>query len=221
MTTTPWSVLSAGFDAALRSRAGERRIARGDVLFARGSSPDAFYCIEKGRLRVSVSGHNGREAVIGMLEAGQWFGEVSLFTGAPRLYDTRATETTDVLVVSASTFHGLVMDHPAFLLELTRLISSRYRLALDWIDETILLPLPVRLARRLIAATAIHGHPAGHRDPVSLRISQEDLSHMLGVSRQSVNRQLKEWEARSILRLEYGAVTLLDQDALQALALAA
>jgi CRP-like cAMP-binding protein len=215
MTPTSWGALSPGFDAKLRSMAGERRVQRGDILFPHGSPPDAFYCIEKGRLRVSVCGPSGREAVIGMYDAGQWFGEVSLFTGAPHLYDTRAIETTDVLVVSAAAFHRIVADHPDFLLELTRLISLRYRLALDWIDETILLPLPVRLARRLIAAAAIHGHPVRHRDPVSLRISQEDLSHMLGVSRQSVNRQLKEWEAKAILRLKYGAVTLLDQAALQ------
>ena len=165
-----------------------------------------------------------------MYEPGQWFGEVSLFTGAPHPYDTRAVELTDVLVVSAAAFHRLVAERPAYLMELTRLVSMRCRLALDWIDETILLPLPMRLARRLIAAKETYGqsgqpgqpgqpghrgHPAG---AVSLRISQEDLSHMLGVSRQSVNRQLKEWESREILRLRYGTVTVLDHDALHQLA---
>ncbi len=218
VTSNQWGALSPGFDAELRSMASERRVRRGGILFAHGSPPDAFYCIEQGRLRVSVSGPNGREAVIGMYEAGQWFGEVSLFSGTPHPYDTRATETTDVLVVAAAVFHRLVAERPEFLLELTRLVSQRLRLALDWIDETLLLTLPVRLARRLIAATAIHGQTVRHGDPVSLRISQEELSHMLGVSRQSVNRQLKEWEAKKILRLEYGTVTLLDQGALQDLA---
>lgn len=198
--------------------AGEKRVLRGDALFARGSPADAFYCVEKGRLRVSVVGPSGREAVIGMYEIGQWFGEVSLLTGAPHSYDTRATETTDVLVVSAAVFHRIVAKHPEFLMELTRLVSMRYRLALDWIDETILLPLSVRLARRLIAVNQICGQPRHPDASVSVRISQEELSHMLGVSRQSVNRQLKEWEAKQIVRLEYGTVTLLDQDALLRLA---
>ncbi len=156
-----------------------------------------------------------------MYEPGQWFGEVSLFTGAPHPYDTRAMELTDVLAVSAAAFHRLVSERPAYLMELTRLVSMRCRLALDWIDETILLPLPMRLARRLIAAKETYGQP-GHRGhpagAVSLRISQEDLSHMLGVSRQSVNRQLKQWESREILSLRYGMVTVLDHDALHQLA---
>lgn len=222
-----WGALSAGFDADLRALAGERRVQRGEMLFPHGSPADAFYCVEKGRLRISVVGPSGREAVIGMYEPGQWFGEVSLFTGAPHPYDTRAIELTDVLVVSAAAFHRLVAERPEYLMELTRLVSMRCRLALDWIDETILLPLPMRLARRLIAAKETYGQPGqpgqpGHQGHlagvVSLRISQEDLSHMLGVSRQSVNRQLKEWESREILRLRYGTVTVLDHDALLQLA---
>lgn len=224
LTSKRWGALSAGFDADLRALAGERRVQRGDMLFPHGSPADAFYCVEKGRLRISVVGPSGREAVIGMYEPGQWFGEVSLFTGAPHPYDTRAVELTDVLVVSAAAFHRLVAERPEYLMELTRLVSMRCRLALDWIDETILLPLPMRLARRLIAAKETYGQPGqpGHRGhpagAVSLRISQEDLSHMLGVSRQSVNRQLKEWESREILRLRYGTVTVLDHDALLQLA---
>jgi len=55
-------------------------------------------------------------------------------------------------------------------------------------------------------------------ESAGLRLSQEELSQMLGVSRQSVNRQLKEWEAKGILRLDYGRVTLLDKEALRLLA---
>ncbi|UUZ69675.1 helix-turn-helix domain-containing protein [Polaromonas sp. P2-4] len=102
------------------------------------------------------------------------------------------------------------------MLEFTRLICSRYKSALQWIDSTTLQPFPVRLAQRLLTAQRVLSSSSAAETNV-LRLSQEDLGHMLGISRQSVNKQLKAWEARNILRLEYGRITLLDTAALECL----
>ncbi|WP_455282392.1 Crp/Fnr family transcriptional regulator [Cupriavidus necator] len=211
-------LLSPELEKLLRTHAIRRQLAKNEVLFTYGSSPDALFCVDKGLIRVSVTAANGREAVVSMLEPGQWFGEVSLFIDAPRVYDTRAVVDSELLAVPANAFHRIVDGRPEFLLEFIRLICRRYRWALEWIDETILQPLPVRLARRLLAAQHAHMLSAPDDTRSALRLSQEDLGHMLGVSRQSVNRQLKEWESQKVLRLEYGRVTLLDQEALRRLA---
>jgi CRP-like cAMP-binding protein len=211
-------LLSPELEAALRAHVVRRHLARNEVLFTYGSSPEALFCVERGRIRFSVTAANGREAVLSVLEPGQWFGEVSLFIDAPRVYDARAVVDCELLMVPAQAFHAIVDHRPAFLLEFTRLICRRYRWALEWIDETILEPLPVRLARRLLAAQHAHALSARADGDAALRLSQEDLGHMLGVSRQSINRQLKEWESHRILQLEYGRVTVLDQDALRRLA---
>jgi CRP-like cAMP-binding protein len=90
----------------------------------------------------------------------------------------------------------------------TRLVCLRLRQALAWIDDAILMPLPVRLARRLLSLTS---SPAGLASgSAALAASQEDLAFMLGVSRQSVNRQLKLWEADGTLRVTYRRIELLD-----------
>ncbi len=216
----PAELLSPELEALLRAHAIRKRLARGDVLFTYGSSPDALFCVERGQIRFSVTAASGKEAVLSMLESGQWFGEVSLFIDAPRVYDARAMVDSELLMVPATSFHEIVDERPAFLLEFMRLVCRRYRWALEWIDETMLLPLPMRLARRLLAAKHAHDLSATGvpQEPAALRLSQEDLGQMLGVSRQSVNRQLKEWEAQGMLRLDYGRVTLLDQEALRRLA---
>ncbi|WP_037024457.1 Crp/Fnr family transcriptional regulator [Cupriavidus sp. GA3-3] len=211
-------LLSPELERLLRTHAMRKRLAKGEVLFTYGSSPDALFCVDRGMIRVSVTASNGREAVVSMLEPGQWFGEVSLFIDAPRVYDTRAIVDSELLVVSAQAFHEIVDGRPDFLMEFIRLICRRYRWALEWIDETILQPLPVRLARRLLAAQHAHLLSAPEGSGSALRLSQEDLGQMLGVSRQSINRQLKEWESQRLLRLDYGRVTVLDQDALRRLA---
>ena len=195
--------------------AHRRTLVRGDSLFHKGSSPDALFGVVSGSLRVSVVAPGGREAVIAMLEPGHWFGEVSLLVGRERVYDTCAVDTTEMAVVAAADFHRLVADHPDVHMAFTRLVCLRLRQALAWIDDVILMPLPVRLAHRLLTLDARAVAPAQDGGGTLLGVSQEDLSFMLGVSRQSVNRQLKLWEEDGTLRVRYRSIELLDRAQLE------
>lgn len=195
--------------------AHRRTLVRGESLFHKGSSPDALFGVVSGSLRVSVVAPGGREAVIAMLEPGHWFGEVSLLVGRERVYDTCAVDTTEMAVVAAADFHRLVADHPDVHMAFTRLVCLRLRQALAWIDDVILMPLPVRLAHRLLTLDARAVAPAQDGGGTLLGVSQEDLSFMLGVSRQSVNRQLKLWEEDGTLRVRYRSIELLDRAQLE------
>ncbi|MNP97809.1 cAMP receptor protein [compost metagenome] len=195
--------------------AHRRTLVRGESLFHKGSSPDALFGVVSGSLRVSVVAPGGREAVIAMLEPGHWFGEVSLLVGRERVYDTCAVDTTEMAVVAAADFHRLVADHPDVHMAFTRLVCLRLRQALAWIDDVILMPLPVRLAHRLLTLDARAVAPTEEGGGTLLGVSQEDLSFMLGVSRQSVNRQLKLWEEDGTLRVRYRSIELLDRAQLE------
>ncbi len=197
---------------ALLQVAHRRQLQRGDSLFLKGSAPDALFGMVQGALRVSVAAPDGREAVIAVLEPGHWFGEVSLFVGQERVYDTCAVEPSEVAVVQAADFHHLIATQPALHMAFTRLVCLRLRQALAWIDDAILQPLPVRLAHRLVT---LDSRPARvDATTMVLAVSQEDLAFMLGVSRQSINRQLKQWEEEGVLRVGYRVVELLDRERL-------
>ncbi|MDP3654829.1 MAG: Crp/Fnr family transcriptional regulator [Rhodoferax sp.] len=193
--------------------AHRRMLVPGDSLFLKGSAPDALFGVVSGSLRVSVVAANGREAVIAVLEAGHWFGEVSLLVGQERVYDSYVTEPTEMAVVGAADFHQLIATRPEVHMAFTRLVCQRLRQALTWIDDVILMPLPVRLAHRLLTLDT----RAGISSPGSraIGVSQEDLAFMLGVSRQSVNRQLKLWEDDGTLRVDYRRIELLNRGQLE------
>jgi CRP-like cAMP-binding protein len=213
----PAGRLAPALDQALRSRARVRRIDKGSSLYTCGSPPDALFCVERGLVRLSVTAANGREAVLSVLEPGQWFGELSVFSNAARVHNASAVVDSELLVLSAADFHDIVDGNPAFLLDFLRLVCNRYKSVLHRIDAIILFPLPVRLARFLVAEMETQLAASREGEPV-LRLSQENLGQMLGVARQSVNRQLKEWETQGVLRLEYGRIVVSDQVALYHLA---
>ena len=217
LAPAPLERLAPGLDAILRSRSRIRRLEKRESLYTYGSPPDALFCVNRGLVRLSVTGANGREAVMAVVEAGHWFGEVSLFSNAPRVHNAVALVDSELHVLGAADFHDIVDHSPAYLLEFLRLVSNRYKSALQRVDAIILFPFPVRLARRLVEDI---GTQLGSSDQVEavLKLSHETLGQMLGVARQSVNRQLREWEAQGILRLEYGRIVIADRVMLNNLA---
>lgn len=208
---------SPSLEQSLRAQARVLRLSKKETLFTYGAPPEGLYCLQKGILRLSVTASNGREAVLSVLQPGRWFGEASLLSGEPHVHDARAVTDCEILMIPAESVQTVLRDRADYLLELTRLVCIRYRQSLQRIDASILLPLQVRLAKRLSEVKkAQFPHISEHEVPV-LRLSQEELSQMLGVSRQSINKLLKEWETRHIVRVQYGRVSLLDQEALESL----
>ena len=199
--------LDEGLNAVLRRHARQRVLTRGEALYGRGSPPDALFCVERGIIRLSVTSHAGREAVLGLVTAGHWFGEASLFTRGPRGNDAIAVVESAVLIVPAATLHALIDDRPDYLRQFLAMMGQRYKTVISRMDDTVLLPLPARLAR-LIVQMVDAGGEAGDR--LVLHFSQEEGAHMLGASRQSINRVLKRWEAAGIVQLGYRTLALED-----------
>lgn len=236
--------LSAPLVAALQACGRTMVVGKNTALFECGSAPLAVYQVQRGLIRLSSTSAAGKEAVLGVMGPGQWIGETSLFVNEPRLHDAWALQDSTLLVVPTADFRAVVDEQPAYLRELLQLLSHRYRAAMLWIDRSILMPFPVRLARRLLfevaqAPQSLTPPAAGWRgmaaegtrqsaQPVpvaaalqpapSLTLSQQHLSDMLGVSRQSVNQQLKRWERQGLLSLSYGRVQVLDVTQLATLA---
>lgn len=193
-------------DAILLEASRVRTLVKSEAVFPQGSEPLGMFRVIQGTLRVNSLGANGRQLFLTQLTSGDWFGEVPLLDGLPRTYDVRAVSQATIAVLPASAFWQIIEGRPDVLLAITRLVCGRFRMAIDWAGSAILNPLPVRLANRL---ASLIKRP-GVEGELYLKISQENIAQQLGVSRQSVNRQLKIWEAEGLLTVRYSAVTILD-----------
>lgn len=208
------SDLSQELSQELLSKARRKRLSKGESLFLQGSEPDSVYFVKSGAIQLSNFSSTGREAVLGIAEAGMWFGELTLIIQQARVHDAKALVPTELMVVSKSHFFGIVNDNKDFLKELLNLVCRRYKWAIDRIEATILKPVPVRLADRLLAEYDMAKHIGGSSQ-TELKLSQEQLGRMLGASRQTVNRLLKELESEKILTLTYGRIHLHNLPALR------
>ncbi len=195
---------------ALLSEARSRPVAAGGLIYATGDPPNGLWAVLSGQVRLKGYPAAGHEFLALILRPGTWFGEVSTLDDGPRPHDATAFGPARVLHVPMAAFHRLSERWPGLYLDLGRLVCRHQRVALDFIAQSVSLPLPARLARLLMGR-------AGEGDgPLHLR--QEEVAVMLGVSRQTLNRHLRGLAQRGVLKLGYGRIDVIDPGALRALA---
>ncbi|MFP5466024.1 MAG: Crp/Fnr family transcriptional regulator, partial [Gammaproteobacteria bacterium] len=196
------------FQRVLLDQGRWRNLAPGEPLFARGGEAEGLCCVTAGALRIGAQDADGQSAVLARLEPYQWFGEISLIDGLPRTHDAVAEGSTRVLVVPRTGLLDWLQERPAHWRDIARLACRKLRVSFVVLEELAQLPLEERVLRRL----RLQAMGYGSRDVARrrVRVAQETLAQMLGVSRQSVNRALQQLQERGALRLHYGEIELLD-----------
>ena len=212
--------LSEADRRALASRGRVRSYPAGTIVFRQGDPGDSLHIVIEGSVRISVGSPSGEEATIALLGPGEFVGHLALLDGRPRSASAVAAQPTKTLVVTRDTFAQWLSVRPTAALALLETLSLLLRRTDEALADLTFLDLPQRLAKRLL--DLVEAHPELRADErgsgaIRLRITQGELASMLGVSRESVNKQLNAFAREGWIALRRGAVTLTDPDALRSL----
>lgn len=184
-----------------------RRFGAGKALFFKGDPGDALYAVRRGQIRIATGTGEGRRLTLNLLGPGDVFGEVALLDGRPRTADAIAAEPAELFVIRRRDFIGLLERDPKVAVRVIELLCERIRWMSDRMEESVLLPLPARLARRLIALSEDYG--------TDVLVSQHELAGFVGAARESVNRQLRIWQKDGLVELGRSRIRLVDRDGLR------
>lgn len=184
------------------------RLIDGEELFQLGDCGVGLYCVLEGALLVSNVDDDGRMAVLSQVEPCQWFGEISTLDQGPRHFSAHANGNTEVLFVPGDALVPWLNLHPLCWRDIGILACSKLRVALDAIQEISFLSLEQRILRRLERIATGYGSRVSPARRV--KISQEVIAQMMGVSRQSANKAMKALEEAGFISRSYGEVELND-----------
>ena len=189
----------------------------GEALFGRGEANESLCCVVAGALRLgSVDPRDGSHLLTLYVEPYHWFGEIALIDRMPRSQDAVADMDSTVLVVSGKLLEDWLNQHPQYWRDIARLACGKLRLMLTAMEDNATLPIEQRLVRRLLFAATNFGQSTTGDVRKHLRLPQEYLARMLGVSRQTINKVLRSLENERVLSLHYAEVEILDFTALVA-----
>ncbi|MEW5688229.1 MAG: Crp/Fnr family transcriptional regulator [Pseudomonadota bacterium] len=200
----PWfSALSPPHRRALLERARVSHAPVGARVYGIGDPPDGLWSVSEGEVRLVSYPAVGMESVAMILGPGAWFGELSTIDGGPRPHDAVVARPARLLHVALPAFAQIAAEHPLIYRDLGVLIGARQRSALAFMGHSIAQPISVRLARTLAGAARASGG-------TEAQVRQEDLAAMIGVSRQTINKELKALERAGAIRLGYGRIEIVD-----------
>jgi CRP/FNR family transcriptional regulator, cyclic AMP receptor protein len=175
-------------------------------IFQKGSPGLGLLAVLKGKVRISSPGPDGNQVVLNIIDEGEVFGEIALLDGKDRTADAAAMTACELLAIDRRDFVPFVRANPEVALRLLSLVCERLRHTTEQIEDITFLDAPQRLAKKLIQLA----------DATSaVTISQRELGNMIGLSRESINKQLGAWQHAGTLKIDQGTITILDAEALR------
>src|ERR1700730_13415278 len=186
-----------------------RKVARGATIFAKGDPGSGLMGVLSGMVKVSVASSEGKDIVLNVFHEGEIFGEIALLDGRPRTADAIVMSDCELAVIERRDFISFLKDNPDVTLKFIEILCARLRRTSEQVQDVTFLNLPTRLAKTLLRLTAAEGASAPRR---KVAITQRDIDQRGGRSRESTNKQLRQWAKRGWVRLERGGVQVAVPD---------
>lgn len=200
-----------------RQLVAESRLVRLDVdewAQVEGDDRSGLFLVIDGALHSFCAAPGGRAVMIGVVGAGAVLGHATRYSGGPRLVTAVCVEPSLLLEISEASLERVAVQFPEVWRAIAGFAYANTRRALQMAAEVISLKPRQRIAARLLAA--IDGGGLGGTP--TLRVSQELLGEMLGLTRKTVNVHLSSFEKMGLVHVGYGKITVINADGLKYIA---
>jgi len=208
LKTVPlFSSLSDEQLALLQPYLQQRAYARGAFILRAGEETDALYIILSGRVKILIPDDQGREVILAVLSANEFFGEMGLLDDQPRSASVETLEACQMLRLSKAGFVGCLENNFGLAMQIIRGLVRRLRHADRKIESLALIDVYGRVARLLLEqAEEVDGQLVVKQAP-----PKQEMARMIGASREMVSRVIKDLQQRGYIRAEKRRVYLLDK----------
>ena len=181
-----------------------RYTAKSTIIYA-GDRCDSLFFIIKGSVTILIEDDEGREMIIGYLNAGDFFGEMGLFDKEGQEQErsawVRAKSECEVAEISYSKFRDITLQDPDILLTLGSQMAERLRKTTRKVGDLAFLDVTGRVARTLLDLCK-QPDAMTHPDGMQIKITRQEISRIVGCSREMVGRVLKSLEEQGLVHVK-------------------
>ena len=186
--------LNEGELGALSQVAIPRVFPRDRVIIMAEEEGDTLFVIHRGQVKVSIVSEDGREVILSMLGAGDFFGEMSLLDGNPRSANVTTMQETEIVMIRRADFLRLIQNTPQIAVKLLSVLAGRLRKTDRKIEGLALSDVTGRITQTLLQLAEEQGVPTPEGILIRNRPTHQDLANMSGTTRETVSRVLKRLE---------------------------
>jgi CRP-like cAMP-binding protein len=195
-----------------------KKLKKRAILFRKGEPGNALFAVMEGRLRVIGEGRDGKEVVFNFMDPGEVIGEIALLDQQPRSASVQAVADSTLLTLHRRDLIPFLERNPKAAIKLAVVLVKRVRHLSELMEDTVFLGLPSRLAKKLLSLAQRYGKPVEGGVRIDQKLPQHELGELVGTSRESINKTLRQWAEEGLVAFEKGYVTIRDAERLEDLA---
>ena len=187
-----------------------RRYENSNYIFLEDSEGEQCFFVAKGSVKVTRLSKDGREVILTMLNAGDFFGEMSLLDGESRSANVIALEETEVLTLNREDFLVVLHDYPTIAIQLVKEMAGRLRKSDRQIASLSLSDAEKRITMCIIRFADDQGVIKNGKVSIPKTPIQQDIANMAGTSRETVSRALSILEKENLIERNGRELIILD-----------
>jgi CRP/FNR family cyclic AMP-dependent transcriptional regulator len=188
----------------LEKAAIKRAYPKNTILISKGDKSDQLFVVLKGKLKVAITDASGKEIIMSLLGAGDYFGEMAMIDGESRSATIVTTQASEVLTISRDDFHRTLMSSPELMFELLKVLARKVRIATDKLESLAFEDVYGRLVKLLIQLA----RPNDDEWIVEDRLTHQEIANMIGSSREMVTRILKALTSGGYISVDRKRITI-------------
>ena len=202
-----FATFSADQLRALVAMTVRRSAPRGSAIMREGDPVDSLYIVISGRLKVMMGEADGKETILSIIGAGEFFGEMGLIDDNPRSASVVAIEPCELLAVGKRAFRKCLVENADLAMAVMRVLVRRLREADRKIGSLAMLDVYGRVARLLLDMS----EDVDGRKVVTRRLTKQDIAKMVGASREMVSRVMKDLSHHGLIEERDGSIFLVGE----------
>jgi len=192
-----------------------RAYRKNQIIFLEEETGNYMYLVLSGKVKVSKSGAGGKETILAIHRAGDFFGEMSLLDGKTSPATVSAMEDAKIISVSGADFHKYLLPNEKVMLQIIHVLCARLRQV--WkIQSQSSGTADSKIRQGIYDLAKKHGIRDAHGTIIDLKITHQELADMVGTSRETVTRVIARLKRQGVIEITERRMTLLNPHSLLA-----
>jgi CRP/FNR family transcriptional regulator, cyclic AMP receptor protein len=185
------------------------------TIFQKGDPGGSLMAVVSGRVKICTYSADGKELVLNIIDRGGLFGEIALLDGQTRSADAVALEDVELLVLERLRLMPFLTANPDIASRMIGVLCQRLRQTSEALEDALLRDAPSRVARGLLRLAGTFGKQDAGGVRLDIKLSQQQIGNLIGISRESINKYIVEWTRAEVLAVNNGFITITDKEALE------
>jgi CRP-like cAMP-binding protein len=206
--------LSSADIAGLESRSRMRKLKRGEPVYLPHEEADGILLVTEGRVKICHTTPDGKQSILGFVDAGEIFGELALVSDQPRNEYAETTEKTTLVLLPKRELTIVTQKYPSIALGVSKLIGIRRQRIERRLRNLLFRSNRERIIHLMLELTEKYGQRVDDGVHLGIRLSHQDMASIIGSTRETVTVVLGQLQSEGLVTISRRRLTLTDLETL-------